>query len=79
MIGPWDHSYAALRKTRECIIAVPSVNLASKVVDNGNCSGAEVDKFTRFHLKALSSREVQAPSIAECLANIECRIADDSL
>ena len=21
--GPWNHSYAALRKTRECVIAIP--------------------------------------------------------
>jgi flavin reductase (DIM6/NTAB) family NADH-FMN oxidoreductase RutF len=79
VISPWDDSYAALRKTRECVISVPGVDLASKVVDIGNCSGAEVDKFARFHLTAISSRQVRPPSIAECLANIECHIADDAM
>jgi flavin reductase (DIM6/NTAB) family NADH-FMN oxidoreductase RutF len=79
VISPWDHSYAALRKTRECVISVPGVDLASKVVDIGNCSGAEVGKFARFHLTAISSRQVRPPSIAECLANIECHIADDAM
>ncbi|HEY0235385.1 MAG TPA: flavin reductase family protein [Afipia sp.] len=79
VIGPWDHSFAALRKTGECVISIPGADLASKVVDIGNCSGADTDKFERFHLTALPSRAVRAPSIAECIANIECIVADDAL
>jgi len=79
VIGPWDHSYRALAKTRECVIAVPTVDLARKVVDIGNCSGAEVDKFKRFRLTAKPASEVGAPLITECLANLECRVADDAM
>lgn len=79
VIGPWDHSHAALVATRECVIAVPTVDLAGKVVDIGNCSGEEVDKFERFRLTPEPAAIVQAPLIRECLANIECRIADDRL
>ena len=25
--GPWNYSYAALRKTRECVISIPTVDL----------------------------------------------------
>ena len=50
IIGPWDYSFTALRATKECVIAVPTVDLASKVVDIGNCSGEEVDKFKAFEL-----------------------------
>ncbi|QAY95594.1 flavin reductase [Methylovirgula ligni] len=79
IIGPWDHSYKALRETGECVIAVPTVDLARKVVKIGNCSGAETDKFKKFRLTPLPAAEVGAPLVAECLANIECRVADTSL
>lgn len=79
IIGPWDHSYKALRASGECVIAIPTVDLARKVVDIGNCSGNEVDKFKTFSLTPKPAEVVDAPLIAECLANIECRIADDTL
>lgn len=76
VIGPWDFSYKALRATKECVIAIPTVDLAPKVVDIGNCSGEDVDKFKAFNLTALPGKKVKAPLIAECLTNIECRVAD---
>ncbi len=79
VIGAWDHSHKALVATRECVIAIPGADLARKVVDIGNCSGDDADKFARFRLTAQPAREVAAPLIGECLANIECRIVDDSL
>src|SRR5262245_20156789 len=33
IIGPWDHSYTALRESGECVICIPGVDLATKVVD----------------------------------------------
>jgi flavin reductase (DIM6/NTAB) family NADH-FMN oxidoreductase RutF len=79
VIGPWDHSYAALCQTGACVIAIPTVDLAATVVDIGNCSGAEVDKFAKFGLTRCSAATIPAPLIAECLANIECRVADTTL
>jgi flavin reductase (DIM6/NTAB) family NADH-FMN oxidoreductase RutF len=79
IIGPWDHSYAALKATAECVIAIPTVDLAQVVVDIGNCSGEAVDKFGRFGLTPRPARDVAAPLIKECLANIECRVTDTSL
>ncbi len=79
VIGPWDHSYDALRATGECVIAIPTIALAGKVVDIGNCSGARIDKFAEFGLTPKPAAEVAAPLIAECLANIECRVADTTL
>ncbi|MEZ5843480.1 MAG: flavin reductase family protein [Hyphomicrobiaceae bacterium] len=77
VIGPWDHSFAALRDTRECVFAIPTVDLAKTMVDIGNCSGSSVDKFARFKLTAVDGETVKAPLIRECIANIECRVADD--
>ena len=34
-----NHSFTALRATKECVIAIPEVELAPKVVGIGNCSG----------------------------------------
>lgn len=79
VIGPWDHSHTALRATRECVIAIPTVDLARTVVDIGNCSGSDLDKFAHFHLSTLKASRVTAPLIADCLVNIECRVADDTL
>ena len=79
IIGPWDHTYTALRATRECVLAVPTVDMARTVVDIGNCSGRDVDKFAHFKLKGVPGCVVAAPLIAQCLAHIECRVADDSL
>ncbi|NLH80103.1 MAG: flavin reductase family protein [Phyllobacteriaceae bacterium] len=74
--GPWNHSYAALEATRECVIAIPTVDMIDTVVGIGTCSGRDTDKFAKFHLTALPATQVGAPLIAECLANIECRVVD---
>ena len=79
IVGPWDHSWRALRATGECVLAIPGRDLAERIVDIGNCSGDTVDKFARFRLTALPAHQVAAPLIGECLANIECRICDDTL
>ena len=79
VIGPWDHSFIALQETMECVIAIPTVDLASKVVDIGNCSVQRVDKFNAFGLTPVPAETVKAPLIAECLANLECRVVDTSL
>ncbi len=79
VIGPWDHSYKALLVSGECVIAIPTVDLAETVVDIGNCSGQSLDKFEKFGLTPLPAADVAAPLIAECLANIECKVADTTL
>lgn len=68
-----------MKATRECVIAIPAVDLASKVVEIGNCSGHDVDKFNAFGLTPLPAKKVKAPLIAECLANLECRVVNTSL
>jgi flavin reductase (DIM6/NTAB) family NADH-FMN oxidoreductase RutF len=74
--GPWNYSYTALRKSRECVIAIPTVDLIDQVVGVGTCSGSDTNKFEKFGLTPVKGRHVRAPLIKECLANIECRVAD---
>jgi flavin reductase (DIM6/NTAB) family NADH-FMN oxidoreductase RutF len=52
-----DYSFAALRSTGECVIAVPARKLASKVVEVGNSSGRDIGKFEAFGLTNLRPRE----------------------
>jgi flavin reductase (DIM6/NTAB) family NADH-FMN oxidoreductase RutF len=71
-----DYSFAALRATKECVIAIPAVKLAAKVVEVGNCSGRNVEKFKKIGLTPAPAKHVAAPLVAECFANLECRVAD---
>lgn len=57
-VGPWGHSCTVLVGTGECVISVLTADMAAAVVDTGNCSGGEVDKFRRFDLAAVAAREV---------------------
>ncbi len=74
--GEWNHSFAALRKNRECVIAVPTIDLLDKVVGIGTCSGVDTDKFAKFKLTPMPGKIVRPPLIKECLANVECRVVD---
>ena len=74
--GPWNYSFAALRKTKECVIAIPGIDMLDEVVGVGTCSGADTDKFDKFNLTPVQGKHVMAPLIGECLANIECRVVD---
>lgn len=79
VVSSRNFSFEALRKTKQCVIAIPTVELADKVVAVGNSSGREIDKFAAFGLTPLPAAEVAAPLVKECYANLECRVADTRL
>jgi flavin reductase (DIM6/NTAB) family NADH-FMN oxidoreductase RutF len=79
VVSDADFTFRALRTTKECVIAIPALDLASKVVQIGNCSGRDVQKFTRFGLTAVPAKRVAPPLIAECFANLECKVVDTRL
>jgi flavin reductase (DIM6/NTAB) family NADH-FMN oxidoreductase RutF len=74
-----NHSFDLVRKSKECVINIPTLELAPKVVDIGNTSGRDTDKFAAFGLTAEAGAKVKAPLIAECFANFECKVVDSSL
>jgi flavin reductase (DIM6/NTAB) family NADH-FMN oxidoreductase RutF len=76
IVSSANHSFDALRATRECVIAVPAEKLAPVVVKIGSSSGADVDKFEKFKLTPLPAKSVAPPLIAECFSNLECKVAD---
>jgi flavin reductase (DIM6/NTAB) family NADH-FMN oxidoreductase RutF len=79
VIAESNHSFAMIRKSRECVINLPTTALTDTVVAIGNSTGAEIDKFGEFGLTADQARDVKAPLIRECYANFECRLHDDTL
>ena len=76
VVSSANHSFAALRATGECVIAIPARKLASKVVKVGNSSGRDIDKFKAFGLTPAPAERVAAPLIQECFANLECKVVD---
>jgi len=79
IISNRNFTFDILQETRECVINIPAVELAKKVVACGNFSGREVDKFKKFRLTPVPASCVAAPLIFECFANLECKVADASL
>jgi flavin reductase (DIM6/NTAB) family NADH-FMN oxidoreductase RutF len=78
----WDQnrSHELVRRSRECVINVPTYDMVDKVIAVGNVHGGKgVDKFEAFGLTAVEGEEVGAPMIAECYASFECRLVDASL
>jgi flavin reductase (DIM6/NTAB) family NADH-FMN oxidoreductase RutF len=71
-----DFSFAALKATRQCVLNIPTAELASAVVACGNTSGRTLDKFKKFGLTPQPAETVTAPLIAECCASLECRVVD---
>ena len=76
VVSDRNYSFIALKATRECVIAIPTVEIAKKVVGCGNTSGRDIDKFARFRLTPVRGRRVAAPLVEECYANLECKVTD---
>src|ERR1700761_1272817 len=79
VIAGGNHSFGLIRRSKECVINLPTTALTDQVVGVGNTSGAEIDKFEKFKMTPHKAQEVSAPLIAECHASFECRLADGSL
>jgi flavin reductase (DIM6/NTAB) family NADH-FMN oxidoreductase RutF len=79
VISARNATFRRLLATRECVIAVPTAEIAPQVVACGNTSGRTVDKFSRFGLTPLAAARVKAPLVGECYANFECRLHDARL
>ena len=79
VISNRNYSFGTLKATKECVINIPTSDLARKVVDCGNASGRSVNKFKKFGLTPVAGVVVKAPLIAECYANLECKVMDRKL
>ena len=76
IISARTYTFSLVDASGECVISIPTVDLAKKVVACGNASGRRIDKFETFGLTPVASSSVKAPRIEECYASLECRVAD---
>jgi flavin reductase (DIM6/NTAB) family NADH-FMN oxidoreductase RutF len=79
VISNRDFTFGLLKASRECTINIPTVELAAKAVRCGNTTGRTVDKFTVCGLTPMPASRVGAPLVAECYANLECKLIDATL
>ncbi|MCO6431364.1 MAG: flavin reductase family protein [Deltaproteobacteria bacterium] len=79
VISSLNYSFELIRKSKSCVINLPAKKLAAQVVDIGNCTGREINKFEKFGLTPQRSKKVAAPGIKECFANFECKLYDSRL
>ena len=79
VISNRNYSYRLLKSGKCCVINIPSVEIAQKVVGCGNCSGADVDKFSQFGLNTTPATTVDVPMLDACFANIECQVIDTKM
>ena len=79
VISNRNHTFSMLAATRECVINIPTAEIARQAIGCGNVSGRRIDKFARFGLTPVPAARVAAPLVAECYANFECRVHDRRL
>jgi flavin reductase (DIM6/NTAB) family NADH-FMN oxidoreductase RutF len=79
VVSDRNYSFGTLKATRECTLNIPTVELIAKAVACGNSTGRTVDKFAAFALTPVPAARVSAPLVAECYANLECRVVDTRL
>jgi len=79
VISDRNYSFETLKTNKECVINIPTVELAKTVVGCGNTSGRRTDKFKTFGLTPVAAKLVRAPLIAECYASLECKVRDGKL
>lgn len=76
LLSARNYSFSLLMASRECVINIPTRELARKVVACGNCSGRRRDKFATIGLTPEPAKSVLPPLIRECFASLECRVFD---
>ncbi|MGH8736005.1 MAG: flavin reductase family protein [Burkholderiales bacterium] len=77
----WDQnrSHEQVRRSKACVINLPTADLVKTVIGIGTSHGPKPDKFEAFGLTAVPANNVGAPLIAECYASFECKLVDSSL
>ena len=74
--GLWNHTFSVMMETGECVISVPSADMAERVVRMGTESSSDVDKFQKYALTKARGCVVAAPLVEECIASLECKVED---
>jgi len=79
VVSDGNYSFGLLTAAMECVINIPTAEIARQVVQCGNSTGARTDKFAKFGLTARPAKRVGAPLIDECYASLECKVVDTGM
>jgi flavin reductase (DIM6/NTAB) family NADH-FMN oxidoreductase RutF len=66
-----------IKEQKNFVVAVPTLELLRDVWIAGTTSGAKTNKAEKMSVTFVRSEHVDAPSIKECQANIECRVVNE--
>jgi len=74
-VAPTRFSHDLIVNSGEFVLAWPGEDLAEATLFCGTHSGRKTDKFQEAGLTPLKAKVVGTPLIAQCIANLECRLA----
>jgi flavin reductase (DIM6/NTAB) family NADH-FMN oxidoreductase RutF len=69
------HTYANILREGEWCLNFPSVKHYPQCFETIHCNGPDNDEIADAGLTAETAQTVQAPRIAECAVNLECKLA----
>jgi flavin reductase (DIM6/NTAB) family NADH-FMN oxidoreductase RutF len=75
-ITPKRLSHRMIQETEEFIVNVPTMQIVRETLFCGRISGTECDKFKEAPLTPLPAKKVRSPIIKECVAHLECKLAN---
>jgi flavin reductase (DIM6/NTAB) family NADH-FMN oxidoreductase RutF len=75
-VHPTRLTHEFISKSEWFAINIPNVDLITAVHTCGLRSGRENDKFDLTGLTPADAQEIEVPLVAECVAHIECGVAE---
>lgn len=75
-VHPTRLTHEFISKSEWFAINIPNVDLITAVHTCGIRSGRESDKFALTGLTPTDAQEIEAPLVGECVAHIECGVAE---
>lgn len=73
-VRPTRHSYKLIKKTREFVVNIPTMEIVRETLFCGRRTGRLHDKFKETKLTPLPAKSVKAAIIKECAAHLECKL-----
>lgn len=75
-LRPTHYSSSMVEETGEFVINVPTMDLVKETLLCGRISGRNRDKFKECKLTPAKAKKLKAPIINECIAHLECKVAN---
>ncbi len=71
---PTHHTYQNLKETSEFVVNIPSADILRELWITGEKFPSGVSEIEKAGLTEIPSTKVTAPRIAECIAQMECKV-----